>query len=1114
MARQSRIVADGVAGASRLRLTHPNLGTPVRASRFIEAPKFCLAQPSCIPSLYAHYHPPVGFLVRTLHGRIMTSTEVSYLYREARLNLEPAYPGSTVSIILPSHTTSTFGTRPQSKRTVITESYVDKDEDAFAKRHLASEGSLFFRRTHQYPRTFLWRILNNRRTLEIQSTDLGQDGNHKFEANLTLLLNFPSPIRPFGIALAEPEDRDAVVVFAITEAKELYTLSLHRDFFLKTAASEVEVSDWCKSSIPSPFTFRTPYRLVAPSVNQLLVSLDDGSILQLARRHKEDMVWTETLFKQSNWSLRNLVSWGGQSSVRFGSVELDASAAAAMAISPDGKHIFSVTLDHRLRAWNITSGRPGVQMDLLAEQPNPNEKVAPYFIGPSLSVLMAVIDTTGGVDGSQYYIVTYSPKQHQFKFWGVRDADDPELGIVDIQSDVAFVPPIDELMDTTVWNLEEFHIHLGVTYWRDAQIWIRARSGQSSSIYSLKFNLNDDSARITGAWKHSWVAVDAGTLTVEGLKRNPSNPGEESDDRDVHNPGVTERWLDFLFYPGRFTTATLETALLIYRRGLDRKGSTQHLPANASLKERICATVSAFAARADLAEPGSFEEIFAVQWDVFYGLIKDLHKRRGECLSLVFDDELNMPWLVLSDYLSAIRKTNMFETIVLNSDHLSTSDYDPPPPLRKELSGVYRKKAKLVHAASVFRRNLPRSFRVQFENEVDRELLQVQSASVLDRMEYLEQSCDLCNQVSDEDLSTLVEELGTSVKELETEDFRTIISEFDPEPAGRIVQSKQITKYGLASLMRTSQDTLEVDRNVLLDLLVLIVFLQFALEEEEVSEDLDAPELFVDIINLLKDKNVTTWLTGTSWGHPVSTGPASEHMMASLNETLKPSRRLPIAQTVMEGIFGIRCVEMEVPMRKGAQLLTDWSRMWLAEVFGEQNYNAAVDVVFAVLLVQKEYDLAILFSKFLEERNWTEYLKGRLYICVGDYTLASLSFQKAAYNLGKNHDRTRGHQLTETAMGMFSLDDADTINFIPPDQREYFSDGLPRYYAHVLGLFEKAKAHSFVMEFGKLALSSMDGSEDAELKTELLSRLFNASVQTSRFDEAYSALIRHKNTAL
>jgi DNA repair protein RAD51/nuclear pore complex protein Nup160 len=982
---------------------------------------------------------------------------------------------------------------------VIAESYIDKDEDAFAKRHLASEGSLFFRRFHQYPRSFLWRILNNRKTLEIQSTDLGQDGNHKFEANITLLLNFPSPIRPFGIALAEPEDRDALVVFAITEAKELYTLSLHRDFFLKPAASEMEVSDWCKSFIPSPFSFRTPYRLVAPSVNQLLVSLDDGSILELTREHKETVVWTETFFKQSNWSLRNLVSWGGQNSVRFGSVDLDASAAAAMAISPDGKHIFSVTLDHRLRAWNITSGRPGVQMDLLGEQPNPNEKVPPYFIGPSQSVLMAVVDAPGGVDGSQYYIVTYSPKQHQFKIWGVRDADDPELGIVDIQSDVAFVPPIDELMNTTVWNLEEFHIHLGITYWRDAQIWIRARSGQSSSIYSLKFNLNDDSTRLTSAWKYSWVGVDSGALTVEALKRNASNPGEgDSDSHDAHNPGVTEKWLDFLFHPGRFTTATLETALLIYQRGLDRKRSTQHLPSNASLKERICATVSAFAAQAESAEPGEFQEKFAIQWDVFYGLIKDLHKRRGECLSLVFDEELNMPWLVLSDYLSAIRKNNLLETIALNSDHFSAARDDLPVPLRKELR-EYGGMARLVHAASLFRRNLPRPFRTQFENEVNRELLQAQSTSVLDRMEYMEQNCDLCNQVSDEDLSTLIEELGTSVINLRTEVFMQIIEQFDPEASGRTMQTKQITRYGLASLMRTSQDTLEVDCNVLLDLMVLILFLQFALEEDEVSEDLDAPELFVEIINLLKDKSVTTWLTGTAWGHPASTGPASEQMMASLNETLKPSRRLPIAQTVMEGIFGHRCFDMVVPAGKGTQLLTDWSRMWLAEVFKDQNYNSAVDVVFGVLLAQKEYDLAVAFSKFLEERNWTEYLKGRMYLCVGEYTLASISFQKAAYNL---------------AMGMFSIDDADTINFIPPDQRDYFSDGLPRYYAHVLGLFEKAKAHSFVVDFGKLALRSMDGSEEADLKTELLSRLFNASVQTSRFDEAYSALIRHKDTAL
>lgn len=77
-----------------------------------------------------------------------------------------------------------------------------------------------------------------------------------------------------------------------------------------------------------------------------------------------------------------------------------------------------------------------------------------------------------------------------------------------------------------------------------------------------------------------------------------------------------------------------------------------------------------------------------------------------------------------------------------------------------------------------------------------------------------------------------------------------------------------------------------------------------------------------------------------------------------------------------------------------------------------------------------------------------------------------------------------------------------------------FSDGLPKYYHHVLGLFEKARAYTYAADFARLGLNSLMGSEDPKLRSELLQRLFTASIQTSRFEEAYAALVRHSDSAL
>jgi nuclear pore complex protein Nup160 len=71
-------------------------------------------------------------------------------------------------------------------------------------------------------------------------------------------------------------------------------------------------------------------------------------------------------------------------------------------------------------------------------------------------------------------------------------------------------------------------------------------------------------------------------------------------------------------------------------------------------------------------------------------------------------------------------------------------------------------------------------------------------------------------------------------------------------------------------------------------------------------------------------------------------------------------------------------------------------------------------------------------------------------------------------------------------------------------------NGLPRYYSHVVSLFESEKAYSYVIDFARLALQfaspNSDDEEIIKLRTDIQSRLFNAALQTSSFDIAYSTV--------
>ena len=140
----------------------------------------------------------------------------------------------------------------------------------------------------------------------------------------------------------------------------------------------------------------------------------------------------------------------------------------------------------------------------------------------------------------------------------------------------------------------------------------------------MKFDLHDDPDHLERVWKHEWVSVDAGPLTVDGLKRSPTFPDQQGTSND--DVDVSGKWLEFLFYPGRFTMATLETALNIFARGIDRKRPSRAL-STGSLKERICTAVSLLATKSPNGArvPDDYEDAVSAQWQAFYGLVKDLH---------------------------------------------------------------------------------------------------------------------------------------------------------------------------------------------------------------------------------------------------------------------------------------------------------------------------------------------------------------------------------------------------------------------------------------------------------------------------------------------------------
>jgi len=75
-----------------------------------------------------------------------------------------------------------------------------------------------------------------------------------------------------------------------------------------------------------------------------------------------------------------------------------------------------------------------------------------------------------------------------------------------------------------------------------------------------------------------------------------------------------------------------------------------------------------------------------------------------------------------------------------------------------------------------------------------------------------------------------------------------------------------------------------------------------------------------------------------------------------------------------------------------------------------------------------------------------------------------------------------------------------------------FGNGLPTYYTHILNLFDSHSCPTQMAHFAHLALQllpSTSASASSDQSTTLLTSLFQASLQTTDFSTATSALTRH-----
>ncbi|PKS11826.1 hypothetical protein jhhlp_001120 [Lomentospora prolificans] len=1028
---------------------------------------------------------------RRLHGARMESRDAQFVFKETRLNLEPSSSALIANIRVPapsSHSRGTF------RRHSGNHGKDSDEETAFALKNLSPASSIFKRTSFASPSNFLWRVLDDGTVLSLRAVDVCKQQKAP-DSSLILNFNFAIPIQPSCVALAETQDHDALFVYAIDQSNHLYSFSLRPDVFSRRSSLDASISDVCRVHLPSSLASRHPHRLLAVTASTLLVTLHDGGLVRLDKNNNSDCKpalnplcfghaqavangrvslvastnpWIESNYNSQTWAqgLRNLLPIRNNSTIKYGRVNMDYSAAASAQVSFLGSgspFLFTVCIDHRLRVWNPRTGQILHTVDILNAERNPQD-IGKWTIDPSQANLVRVIETGPG----RGLCVTFSPiGTGEFKFWKVVAKTDSDIIVDDAFSNDHFIPDAPSLSDA--WTLADFSI----TEITDAKfyLWMLWKNNTTYRVQRLRLGLME----MAELWESGSDAVyfDSNLPTAEA-----SGPCDPTD--------ATERWLEVILCPGRFTRSTLETALSIYERGLGKK-SEGSPKGPKSLPEAICSVVASTAALERSPSGGmdyeQFRSASEIHWRRFYRLLVELDKRRSEALSLVVDSDTDTAWVVCADFVSAIRECSPLERLYHNLGRPDDDNKDA---------------AILVSTALSFLDVFPDNI-IQICNAVLRpELFGDTTKTDLERIQYFSDKAGFWRGVTEEDCTPVVESLGQNFNLVTLELYEQILELLAPDDSANRNIRHPLTDFGRKLVVRTVQENLELQWKVCFSQLILLVHMEFEFEQEEdaLHRRVDIGGVFRRLVAILRRLELLRWLSKTEISVPLR----MERAGSLSGSPVAPKRSSDELQTItaLEGSIGHLLGFEDI---KHEPLASSLTQVVASLCSPDSDIELSPAHIQCFLIKRDRADLAAELIPFSDQNPFSTYVQGRVFLALKDYSSSSICFKKAATGLSIEDAGTDRH-----SVGL--LDDTEW---------NLLYKGMAKYYCHIVSLFEKMRAYSYVVEFSRLALqfSSSGTPTDAQrIRTEMLSRQFNAAVAISHFEVAHSALLSMTDQAM
>lgn len=672
-------------------------------------------------------------------------------------------------------------------------------------------------------------------------------------------------------------------------------------------------------------------------------------------------VWKETFFNVQGWkqNLRSLLPFQGNHTIRYGRTNMEYSAATAVQVTSLGLDgcLFAITvcLDHRIRIWNIQDGQILFTGDLLGADRSPQE-IGKWTLDPSQANLVQLVGRSPG----QRICATYSPiGPGEFKFWKVVAKGPHTIMFEDLFPKLTLIPETPSSSD--IWTLADFVL----TSPEDGSIslWTLWKNNMTYRVQKLEL----DRTNMSQVWQRGWEGVhsETGLLTAE-----TSGPWDPQD--------VTEKWLQLILKPGKFTKSTLEAALSIYERGL---GKAKEGGKARGLAESICSVLGA-AASLERTTSGAmdyeqFRSSSESQWRRFYRLLLELDKQRGEAISLAIDPESEMAWVVCADLVSAIRECSDLERIYHN---LGSPDKDS------------QQEAAIINSALSFVDGFSDNYLQLCNAALRPELFEQSQKTELERIQYFSDKAGFWRGITDEDCTQIVDVLGQNFN-IVTDELYTEVLDLVTSPVGMKSRklNSPVTDFGRKLLMAATQDCLTMQWNVCFSQLILLVHMEFEFDNEEdaLHHRVDVGSVFRSLVASLRRLELLRNLSQTELSVPL----------------FKPEQGIMGIKTSPE-TKTITALEANVGHLLGFSDKNELLSKGVTELVttlcaSDSDIEISPALVQCSFITRGRPDLADALTPFCNEDPFSVYVQGRVRLALKDYGGAAIFFRKAAVGMSK-----------------------------------------------------------------------------------------------------------------